>query len=424
VSAPRCRRPARVRLGRPTFLPSLSDPLEPRGANKVSSSSRPSDSNERQNVYANFDGRRGHGAGGYDGRRGPGRPHGRHSPDGRGVKNQIGGPGWRGSRIGWVPGAGTPSPRHGRVSVAGALRGATTGGRPGQPFVIVHAWTCPTAVSQSRSGPRLITRRGRQERSAHAGPPPPGRRAVARRTDGAACSRNDHRATASGGRRRAPRTTGCGALAAPVVIERISGSAAGAPLPGVFVLRDRLLNVVLATAGRATQQTLFTNAWVDLQCRGFACCSGSASAYAVTGGGQPAGRLHSAALHPAPGRPDRLVLQAGCSCVCVFAMSVFWPYSATRSWRALRAGSLADRQVWTTWEGSPPPCSAPLWRALWPRSRPVIHESCALCRDGCECVLQIVARDHQFVCSLPSLDPRRPGSVWIVTRRIRPMRLW
>jgi TRAP-type mannitol/chloroaromatic compound transport system permease small subunit len=145
-----------------------------------------------------------------------------------------------------------------------------------------------------------------------------------------------------------------------VVIERISGIGGWcARYLVLFVFAIGLLNVVLRYAGRATQQTLVTNAWVDLQWQGFALLFLLGIGYAVREGVNPRVDFISQRFTPRRAAAIDLVLHAGLFLpFCVFALSVFWPYSATALGRR-SGGTWPTWQVWTTWEGSANPGGLP-----------------------------------------------------------------
>lgn len=144
------------------------------------------------------------------------------------------------------------------------------------------------------------------------------------------------------------------------IIERISGIGGWcARYLVLFVFAMGLLNVVLRYVGRATQQTLVTNAWVDLQWQGFALLFLLGIGYAVREGVNPRVDFLSQRFTPRRVAAIDLVLHV---CLflpfCVFALSVFWPYSATALGRR-SDDTWSTWQVWTTWEGSANPGGLP-----------------------------------------------------------------
>ena len=117
---------------------------------------------------------------------------------------------------------------------------------------------------------------------------------------------------------------------------------------------------MLRYVGRATQQTLVTNAWVDLQWQGFALLFLLGIGYAVREGVNPRVDFLSQRFSPRRIALIDLVLHAGLLLpFLVFAISVFWPYGATALGRR-SGGTWPTWQVWTVWEGSPNPGGLPV----------------------------------------------------------------
>jgi TRAP-type mannitol/chloroaromatic compound transport system permease small subunit len=145
------------------------------------------------------------------------------------------------------------------------------------------------------------------------------------------------------------------------VIERISGIGGWcARYLVLFVFAIGLLNVVLRYVGRATQQSLVTNVWVDLQWQGFALLFLLGIGYAVREGVNPRVDFLSQRFSPRRVAAIDLVLHAGLLLpFLVFALSVFWPYGTTALGRR-SGGSWTTWQVWTVWEGSPNPGGLPV----------------------------------------------------------------
>lgn len=145
------------------------------------------------------------------------------------------------------------------------------------------------------------------------------------------------------------------------VIERISGfGGACARYLILVIFAVGLLNVVLRYVGRTTQQSLVSNAWVDLQWQAFALLFLLGVGYGVREGVNPRVDFLSQRFSPRRAAAIDLALHAGLLLpFCVFVMTVFWPYSATALGRR-SGGTWSDWQVWLTWEGSPNPGGLPV----------------------------------------------------------------
>lgn len=144
------------------------------------------------------------------------------------------------------------------------------------------------------------------------------------------------------------------------VIERISGIGGRcARYLVLFVFAVGLLNVVLRYVGRAAQQTLVTNAWIDLQWQGFALLFLLGIGYGVREGVNPRVDFLSQRFSPRKAAAIDLVLHAGLLLpFCAFVLWVFWPYSATALGRR-PDDTWSTWQVWLTWEGSANPGGLP-----------------------------------------------------------------
>lgn len=149
--------------------------------------------------------------------------------------------------------------------------------------------------------------------------------------------------------------------AARDVIERISGVGGRCARYLVLVVfAVGLLNVLLRYVGRATQQTLVSNAWIDLQWQAYALLFLLGVGYGVREGVNPRVDFLSQRFPPRRAAAIDLVLHAGLLLpFCVFVMSVFWPYGATALGRR-SGGTWPTWQVWQTWESSANPGGLPV----------------------------------------------------------------